>query len=125
MRRIDVDGGDLPDPPIDPEDPPDPGNPDRPPPALQTWSRLEPLPLTPALGPGLQAAVADPLWLLARQWQFLEFAGEDAGTPIEVHVTGEAAALSRYLPSPRARRIRGSRPRRGCTCGGCCSPSGL
>jgi len=98
MRRIDIDG-DLPDPPVDPDDPPDPGDPpDRPPPALHTWSRLEPLPQSPDLAPALQGAVADPLWLLARQWQFLEFAGEDAGTPIEVRVDGEAATLSRYLP---------------------------
>ena len=33
-----------------------------------------------------------------RQWQFLEFAGEDAGTPIDVRVEGERAELSRYLP---------------------------
>jgi hypothetical protein len=67
-------------------------------PALNTWSRLEPLPLSTDLAPALQAAIADPLWLLCRQWQFLEFAGEDAGTPIEVRVEGEAAPLVRYLP---------------------------
>ena len=98
MRKIEIDG-DLPDPPPDPRDPGLPGDPpSQPPPALQTWSRLEPLPQSPELGVALQAGVADPLWLLARQWQFLEFAGEDAGTPIEVRVEGEAATLSRYLP---------------------------
>ncbi|MEO5697301.1 MAG: hypothetical protein ABIQ60_09240, partial [Burkholderiaceae bacterium] len=55
--------------------------------------------------PALQAAVADPLWLLCRQWQFLEFAGEDAGTPVQVQVAAEATALNRFLagaPGPDA-----------------------
>jgi hypothetical protein len=73
-------------------------------PAVSTWTRLEPLPLTADLGPALQAAVADPLWLLGRQWQFLEFAGEDAGTPIDVRVTGDLAPLSRFLPAGSAPR---------------------
>jgi hypothetical protein len=66
--------------------------------AVNTWSRLEGLPLSADLEPALSAAVADPLWLLCRQWQFLEFAGEDAGTPIDVRVEGEQAVLSSYLP---------------------------
>lgn len=67
-------------------------------PSVTTWSRVEGLPLSADLQPALQAAVADPLWLLCRQWQFLEFAGEDAGTPIEVRIEGERASLSRYRP---------------------------
>ena len=67
-------------------------------PALNTWNRLEPLPQSTDLVPALQASIADPLWLIARQWQFLELAGEDAGTPIEVRVDAEAAPISRYLP---------------------------
>ena len=74
-------------------------NPDKPVlPALNTWTRLEPLPQSTDLEPALQAAIADPLWLLTRQWQFLELSGEDAGTPIEVRVDAEAAPISRYLP---------------------------
>src|SRR5262245_55642682 len=69
-------------------------------PAVNTWSRLEGLPLSADLEPALQAAVADPLWLLCRQWQFLEFAGEDAGTQIDVRIEGERAPLSRYHPGP-------------------------
>ena len=69
-------------------------------PAVNTRSRLEGLPLSADLQPALSAEVADPLWLLCRQWQFLEFAGEDAGTPIDVRVEGERAELSRYLPGP-------------------------
>ncbi|HEY4129949.1 MAG TPA: hypothetical protein VGM50_05000, partial [Gemmatimonadaceae bacterium] len=64
------------------------------------WWRLEPVPLSPDITPGLQATVADPLWLLCRQWQFVEFAGEDAGTPIQVSVQGEVSPLTRYAPGP-------------------------
>ena len=66
-------------------------------PALNTWNRLEPLPQSTDLVPALQASIADPLWLIARQWQFLEHAGEDAGTPIEARVDAEAAPVTRYL----------------------------
>src|SRR5215208_5074156 len=69
-------------------------------PALNVWSRLEPLPLSADLGPALQAAVADPCWFLARQWQFAEFQGEDAGTPIDVRVEGEIGTLSRFVAGP-------------------------
>jgi len=58
-------------------------------PAVNTRSRLEGLPLSADLQPALSAEVADPLWLLCRQWQFIEFAGEEAGTPIDVRVEGE------------------------------------
>jgi hypothetical protein len=44
----------------------------------------------------LQARVYDPLWLLARQWQFGEFQGEDNGSPITAHWRGESARLTRY-----------------------------
>jgi hypothetical protein len=69
-------------------------------PAINTWNRLEPLPISSDLQVALQAAVADPLWLLCRQWQFLEFAGEDAGTPVQVQVAAEATALDRFLAGP-------------------------
>ena len=71
-------------------------------PAVNTWSRLEGLPLSGDLEPALSAAIADPLWSLCRQWQFLEFAGEDAGSPIDVRVEGELAGLSRYRPGRNA-----------------------
>jgi hypothetical protein len=66
-------------------------------PSVLGWSRLEPLPATPDLEPGLQAPLGDPLWLLARQWQFGELHGDDAGSPVEVRLSGKAAGLSRYL----------------------------
>src|SRR3954468_17935979 len=54
----------------------------RPDPSATTWSRLEPLPTSDDVSEALQAKVADPLWMLARQWQFNEFQAEDAGRPI-------------------------------------------
>src|SRR5688572_16033849 len=55
----------------------------KPDPSATTWSRLEPLPTSDDVSEALQAKVADPLWMLTRQWQFNEFQGEDAGSPIE------------------------------------------
>ncbi len=82
-------------------------------PVIPTWSRLEPLPLTRGdLAPGAQALLADPLWLLGRQWQFDELRGEDAGTPVKATVTGETVPFGRFragsvgegidLPAPGA-----------------------
>lgn len=67
-------------------------------PTIITWQRLEPLPRTEDLSVALRAEIADPLWLLGRQWQFAEFLGEDAGSPIAVKLVGESAPLSRYRP---------------------------
>jgi len=47
----------------------------------------------------LQARVHDPLWLLARQWQFGEFRGTDGGSPVIARFRGEASRLDRYLPA--------------------------
>src|SRR4051812_12343234 len=64
-------------------------DPDRAPgPSKTSWHRLEPVPLSADITLALQAAVADPAWMLCRQWQFLEFAGDDAGTPIQVRLEG-------------------------------------
>ena len=67
-------------------------------PSITTWSRLEPQPTTADLAPALEAAIADPLWLLHRQWAFGELQGEDSGSPIDVRLAGESARLDRYLP---------------------------
>lgn len=53
-----------------------------------TWQRLEGVGVpTDSLEEGLSARIADPLWLLARQWQVGEFSGEDAASPVAVHLT--------------------------------------
>jgi hypothetical protein len=49
---------------------------------LRVWNRLEPRARKPDFAETLRAEIHDPLWLLARQWQFGEFAGEDTGSPI-------------------------------------------
>ena len=51
-------------------------------------SRLEPTCRSVGIEEGLAARIHDPLWLLARQWQWGEFSGKDAGTPVVVHATG-------------------------------------
>ncbi|HHH28574.1 MAG TPA: hypothetical protein ENK57_09550 [Polyangiaceae bacterium] len=48
------------------------------------WHRIEPNTIDTAVEEGTEARVADPLWLLARQWQLGEFKGEDAASPIRV-----------------------------------------
>ncbi len=62
----------------------------RPDPSHTTWSKLEPMATNDDVTESLQARIADPLWMLARQWQFNELQGEDAGSPIGVtlKVTG-------------------------------------
>ncbi|MEO8338327.1 MAG: hypothetical protein ABI604_01255 [Nitrospirota bacterium] len=49
---------------------------------------------------GLQARIHDPLWMLARQWQFGEFKCEDAGSATSAHVVADTTVLTRYCPGP-------------------------
>ncbi|MGV8977823.1 MAG: hypothetical protein ACOH17_07250 [Cellulomonas sp.] len=46
----------------------------------------------------LQAQVRDPLWFLARQWQLGEFAGEDAGSPVQATMSVQSRPLTGYAP---------------------------
>lgn len=64
------------------------------------WTRLEPYSRDPTLQYGLNAEVHDPLWLLARQWQLLEFWGEDAGSPIWADLKVICAPITRYHLRP-------------------------
>jgi hypothetical protein len=61
-----------------------------------TWWRVEGGAIDPELTEGISAAVADPLWLLARQWQVGEFRGEDAASPVLIEGTVEAAPITEY-----------------------------
>lgn len=63
-----------------------------------TWTRLEPQSVTGDPTPGIEARVHDPLWLLGRQWQLGEFAGEDAGTPLTVRVVTRTTGIDRWAP---------------------------
>ena len=66
------------------------------------WTRLEPQSVTGDPAPGLEARLHDPFWLLGRQWQFGEFQGEDAGTPIAVHVAMTSERLTAWKPGDPA-----------------------
>ena len=57
------------------------------------WDRIEPHTRTTELDESLQARIADPLWMLARQWQLGEFRGEDAATPVHVHLRAASNRL--------------------------------
>lgn len=65
-------------------------------PSITSWLRLEPRSRDAEMNTSLQARIYDPLWLLARQWQFGEFEGEDNGSPVGAHWRGESAPLTRY-----------------------------
>ena len=62
--------------------------------------RLEPRTDCPEMQDSLQARIHDPLWLLARQWQFGEFKGDDAGSPAAAQLTVKSAPISRFHPGP-------------------------
>ena len=65
-------------------------------PSITSWMRLEPRSRNAEMNTSLQARIYDPLWMLARQWQFGEFQGEDNGSPVMTRWRGEAARLTRY-----------------------------
>lgn len=62
------------------------------------WTRLEPQSVSGDPLPGLEARIHDPVWMLARQWQLGEFEGEDAGTPIAVHVRTRTVRATAWRP---------------------------
>jgi hypothetical protein len=69
----------------------------KPDPSATTWSRLDPMPTSDDVSLGLQAPIADPLWMLARQWQFNEFQGEDAGSPIGADLRVQGVPMVRLV----------------------------
>lgn len=71
----------------------------QPKPSVVGWSRLEPLPTRDDPADSLQARLADPLWMLARQWQFNEFQGEDAGTPVNALLSLSGLPMTTLHPS--------------------------
>lgn len=65
-------------------------------PSITTWMRLEPRNRNAEMNTSLQARIYDPLWMLARQWQFGEFQGEDNGSPVIARWRGESAPVNHY-----------------------------
>jgi len=68
--------------------------------SITTWARLEPHSRTAGMEAGLEMRVHDPLWMLARQWQFGEFQGEDTGSPVWTRVSGSTSPIATYLAGP-------------------------
>lgn len=65
-------------------------------PSITGITRLETQPTTVSLQTGLAAPLADPLWMLARQWQFNEFQGEDAGTPLRLQFAVQGTKVDAF-----------------------------
>src|SRR5262245_34171967 len=72
------------------------GTPFSPKPFIKGWNRLEGRVRTEEFERALRAEARDPLWFLARQWQFLELKGDDAGSPIEARVALRQTKLARF-----------------------------
>src|SRR6187551_2502023 len=67
-------------------------------PTITLWNRLEGRPRTANFDRALKAEVRDALWMIARQWQLGEFAGDDAGSPIFAKMHVETTMLTKYRP---------------------------
>ncbi|HSA99006.1 MAG TPA: hypothetical protein VLE49_00035, partial [Anaerolineales bacterium] len=63
--------------------------------SITAYNRVEPNPRTPDFDRSLKAEVRDPLWMLTRQWQFGEFQGEDAASPVTAQILGEHTNMDR------------------------------
>ena len=67
-------------------------------PVIKGWNRLEGRPRAVDFERALRAEVRDALWFLTRQWQFAEFAGEDAASPVQARTLVESRPLTGYAP---------------------------
>jgi hypothetical protein len=65
-------------------------------PWVRGWNRLEGRPRSADFARSLRAEVRDPLWFLTRQWQFGEFEGDDAGSPIDARLAYHSIAIDGY-----------------------------
>lgn len=63
---------------------------------LPIWSRVEPHAFTSDIDAGLAAEVADPLWMVLRQWQLGELHGDDSGSPAAVDISVSHTPFTRY-----------------------------
>lgn len=67
-------------------------------PAVTRWNRLEGRPRTHDFDRALKAEVRDALWMLAKQWQFGEFMGDDAGSPVLARICLGSTQFDRFTP---------------------------
>jgi hypothetical protein len=63
-----------------------------------SWQRLESSTIGFEFLEGQEARIADPLWLIGRQWQVGELTGEDAASPILVEARVRHTPLTRFRP---------------------------
>jgi hypothetical protein len=64
-------------------------------PSVTTWLRLEPRPTTEQMT-GLEARIADPLWLIGREWQIGGLTGQDAAWPVFAQIKPDRAPITRW-----------------------------
>ncbi|HEY1910745.1 MAG TPA: hypothetical protein VGG73_07485 [Vicinamibacterales bacterium] len=69
---------------------------------MYSLTRVEPVSRGGDPGRGLAATVQDPFWMLARQRQFGELAGEDAGSPVHVAFVQTEARFDGWRPESGA-----------------------
>jgi len=61
--------------------------------SFRLWNRIEGSTRTPNMEESLKAELYDPLWMLARQWQFGEFEANDCGTAAKVLLSYKESAI--------------------------------
>ncbi|MCP4998657.1 MAG: hypothetical protein GY933_07805 [Hyphomicrobiales bacterium] len=71
-------------------------------PAVRGQNRLEGAPRAEDFSRSLRAEARDPIWYLTRQWQFGEFRGDDAGSPIDARIKMRKRVLSGFAPRGRS-----------------------
>src|SRR5262245_51373779 len=64
-------------------------------PRVVAFNRLESRPRTLDFTRSLRSEVRDPLWMLTRQWQFGEFQGEDAASPVTSRISYQHHSIDR------------------------------
>jgi hypothetical protein len=70
---------------------------------VRVWSRLELRTRQVELDRVLQARIADPLWMLTRQWQFGEFQGDDTGSAVSASLARTVGVLTELSVDGTAR----------------------
>ena len=69
------------------------------------WDRIEGSPHDDELDAGVEAHLADPLWLLTRQWQVGELRADDAARPVAARLEWRAAPVQTYRPGSDGPRL--------------------
>jgi len=64
-------------------------------PSITAYNRLEASPRTADFTRSLKAEIRDALWMLTRQWQFGEFEGEDAASPVSAQILGRHTSMDK------------------------------